>query len=790
MKTRFPYLTIICVLIFQLASAQDQLVQNIKGQVIEKATGLPLVGSNIFILDTDPIIGTVTDIDGYYIFENMPVGRYKLGCSYVGYENAATGSILLTTGKELIQNFTLEEDLYGVEIEVVGVKNDIQASEISTVSLQEFDAELTARYAGSRSDVARMAAGFAGVSANDDSRNDIIIRGNSPAGLLWRLNGIDIPNPSHFGALGATGGPVSMLNNNLLTNSVFMTGAFPAVYGNALSGVFDLTMRKGNKDKIEGLVGVSFNGFEGGLEGPLGKNGASFLVNYRYSVLDLVDKLGGSSGNRTGAGNAIPRYQDLSFHVNLPSKKLGNFSLFGIRGNSGIDFISDIDNSEPENLFSDSNENLKYKTRMHIYGLTHKHFFSDHSFGKFSLSFSRSGNNTERDTLSNALAPIPVYRDDSDIGRLTAAYQYKNKIDKKHNYILGLTLNQLNFNFVDSILTNNNTFVSLRNFDGNSMLVQSYAQWQYRHNQRIVLNLGLYTQQFGLNNSGILEPRFNLKYKFSPEMSVSIGLGKHSKIQNYQLYLMKSQLPDGSYIETNKNLAFTKSNQAVLGFNYAFAKRWDLKSEFYIQQLSDIPVEQKPSKFSAINLGAAFATPKIDSLVNEGTGQNYGMELTLQRSFNNGFYLLSTLSVFKSTYKGSDGVKHSTAFDNGYVGNILAGKEIKLNDVYLISLNTKITLAGGKRYTPIDLDASIAEAETVFITTTTFNKQFDDYFRTDLKISVRQNLRKFSQSMSVDFQNLFNNENVFDQAYSTRTNEIVQTNQLGFYPVIEYKLEF
>jgi len=776
---------------FTLASAQNEYVQNIKGQVTEMSTGQPLIGANVYIIDSEPFIGTSTDENGYYIFPDMPVGRYRLGCSYVGYKISATGSTLVTTGKEMVQDFALEEDFLIDEVEITAVaEKDVQAAEIGTISIQTFDSEVASRYAGSRSDVARMAAGFAGVSANDDSRNDIVIRGNSPSGLLWRMNGIDIPNPSHFGALGATGGPVSMLNNNLLTNSTFMTGAFPAIYGNALSGVFDLTMRKGNKDKFEGLFGISFNGFEAGLEGPLGKKGGSFLVNYRYSVIDLISKLGGDTGGTTGTGDAIPRYQDLSFHVNQPTTKFGTFSLFGLRGNSGIDFLSDIASSDDPNLFSDSNQNLYYNTDMQIYGLINKHYFNNQSYGKLILSYSESGVSTEVDTVSTDLSVTPLYRDDSTQDRLSVGYQYKNKLSKKNSFILGATINQLQFNFLDSIRTNSNDFRIIRDFDGNSILSQAYAQWQYKHNEKMTLNAGVYGQQFSFNSTSAIEPRFNLKYELTPKFSATFGLGRHSKLQDYQLYLVNTRLADGSYIETNNDLEMTRSDQAIVGMNYGFAKGWNLKSEVYYQNLSNVPVEQDPSNFSALNLGADFSIPSQDSLVNEGTGKNIGLELTLERAFSKGFYLLGTMSLFKSTYEGSDGITHSTAFDNGYVSNILTGKEFKLNDKFSFAVDTKVTMAGGRRYTPLDLEASILEGEEVYDESSAFDQQFSDYFRTDLKFSVRQNMKRLSQSWSFDLQNLFNTENVFGQTYDNRNKEIDIVNQLGFFLVIEYRLTF
>ena len=784
--------TLLGLLFIQCVSGQD-LVQNIKGQVTEKVTGQPLIGANVFILDSDPMVGVSTDINGYYMLEDMPVGRYRLGFSYLGYKNGVTASFLVTSGKESVQNYSLEEDPYVIEVEITSIQEkDSKNSGISTISIQTFDSELASRYAGSRSDVSRMAAGFAGVSANDDSRNDIIIRGNSPSGMLWRLNGIDIPNPSHFGALGATGGPVSMLNNNLLANSTFITGAFPSIYGNALSGVFDLNLRKGNKDKFEGMFGVSFNGFEGGLEGPLAKTGGSFFVNYRYSVIDLISRLGGSGSGSggTGTGSAIPRYQDLSYHFYIPTKKLGVFSLFGLRGNSGIDFLSEIESSENPSLFTESNENLRYKTRMQVYGLTNKHFYNNNAYGKLSLSYSQAKNNTEIDTVTSSLLEVPFYRDDSSQDRLTIAYQYKNKLSAKHNVILGITANQILFNFLDSVRVQDNSFRTLRDFEGSSFLTQSYAQWQYKPTQRWTLNIGLYAQHFSLNNTSAIEPRFNMKYDVLPRFSISLGLGRNSKLQDYQLYLVNTQLMDGTFVETNKNLGMTNSDQAVVGFNWKLAKKWNLKSELYLQNLSNVPVTSTPSNFSALNIGADFNVPSQDSLVNEGTGRNIGMEWTLERSFNEGFYVLATLSIFESTYEGSDGNTYSTAFDNRYIANILTGKEFRINDILSISFDTKITLAGGRRYTPIDLQASIAEGEAVLSTSSAFNKQFDDYFRTDFQFTFKHNAKRLSQSFSFDLQNAFNNKNAFAETYDRRSMEITTTTQLGIFPVFEYRLEF
>jgi len=771
--------------------AQESLVQTIKGQIIEEATGLPLIGANVFVVDSDPVIGASTDVDGYFRFERMPVGRYQLACSYVGYKNMLSGNLLLTSGKELVVEFAMEEDAYTINVEVTAtVDQDPQAEGLTLISAQKFNSELASRYAGSRSDVARMAAGFAGVSANDDSRNDIVIRGNSPTGLLWRLNGIDIPNPSHFGALGATGGPVSMLNNNLLTNSIFITGAFPAIYGNALSGVFDLTMRKGNKDKFEGMAGISFNGFEAGIEGPIGKNGGSYLFNYRYSVIDLVDRITGNASAGTGTGDAIPRYQDLSFHINLPTSKMGTFTLFGLGGNSSIDFLADIEETESVNLFFDSRQNLYYKANMFIAGLTNKHYFNNHSFGKLNLSYSQAGAGVVIDSLNVNLDAIPIFGDDSSRDRLRIAYDYKNKINSKNSLLLGASVNQFQFNFQDSTRVDDFSFRTLRAYEGKATLIQAYTQWQYKPTKRWTLNAGIFGQQFGYNNSGSIEPRFNAKYIVSPKLSINFGAGRHSKTQDYQLYLVQTPLAGGGFAETNKDLSFTTSDQLLIGMDYAFAKKWNLKTEIYFQDLKDVPVEQTASNYSALNIGADFAVPSRDSLVNLGTGTNYGIEFTLERNFSEGFYVLSTVSLFDSKYIGSDGIERSTAFDNGFIANVLTGKEFNFNEKFSLALDTKLTYAGGRKYTPIDLAASILRGGEVRKTEQAFESQFKNYFRTDFKLTVRWNMKRLSQFWSIDFQNVFNSQNVFGTRYNAAKEMIETTYQLGFYPVVEYRLTF
>ena len=331
---------IIFSLILLLSASQifaQEFTQTIKGRIIDQQSKSPLIGVNIIILGSNPLKGSTTDAEGFYKIQQVAFGRNILKISYMGYKEQVIPNVLLTSGKQLILDIEMEEKvsvIQEVTVSAVAQRNNIDRG-LVTVSGKSFDIEETRRFAGSRNDPARMVAGFAGVTSSNDSRNDIIVRGNTPSGVLWRLEGVDIPNPNHFGSLGATGGPVSMLNNNLLAKSAFLTGAFPAMYGNATAGVFDLQMRNGNNEKYEFMGQMGFNGVELGAEGPLSKNSkASFLINYRYSVLDLIKKL----GLNFGTGSGVPAYQDLSLKINIPTEHLGTFSLFGVGGKSNIKF--------------------------------------------------------------------------------------------------------------------------------------------------------------------------------------------------------------------------------------------------------------------------------------------------------------------------------------------------------------------------------------------------------------------------------------------------------------------
>lgn len=779
-------------------SFSQTVVQTIKGQVLDKNTQSSLPGANVFIPGTDPIVGTTTDMDGYFKLNDIPVGRVDLKVSFMGYLPVDLSNLNLTGGKELILTIGLEEQVITArEVEIVAEQEKAKTNnDMATVSARTFSVEETQRFAGARNDVSRMAANFAGVSTANDAVNDIVIRGNSPQGLLWRMDEVDIPNPNHFGMQGNTGGPVSMLNNNNLTNSDFFTAAFPAQYGNALSGVFDLKLRNGNYEKHEFLGQIGFNGFELGAEGPISKKTkASYLVNYRYSALSLMSKM----GIDFGTGSAIPYYQDLCFKMNVPTAKAGRFTVFGLAGKNSIAFQpSKADTTKEENSMYLSEPFDVYSSgKSGVAGITHTYLFNSTTFSRLILSGSFIGNYQTVDSINpSTRKTATVMKMDFVTPTLQSHYYISKKFNSKNLAKTGIVYKQLYYEYIDSIYNSSQKqFVKYFDEKNSTGLVQSYMEWQHKFSDDLVLNSGLFFQQMLLNNNFSVEPRVGLKWNFHPLQSLNLAYGLHSQMLPLFMYFNKTQTGPDEYVQNNKKVDFTKSHHLVLGYDYNITETFRIKAETYYQYLFDVPVQTNASTFSVINNSSMyFATP--DSLANKGLGRNYGAEITVEKFLSKGFYGLVTVSLYDSRYMASDKVWRNTAFNGKYTCNVLFGKEFKLTKnpdakkKKLISFDLKMTAAGGQRYTPVDVERSLAEGGTVYDDTQVFQKQFKDYFRSDVRCAYRVDGKRVSNEWAFDIQNVTNTKNPLYNTFNEKTGKEETVYQLGLFPMMQYRIVF
>ncbi len=774
--------------LFFNAKAQNTYTQTVRGEVVDQQSQSPVPGAYVKVLTTNPMQVAVTDVNGNFRLENVPVGMHNIVVQMIGFDDVVYRNIKITTGKELIMKVEMQEQVTNIDkIVVSGYKKNKPLNDMANVSARSFSVEEADRYAGTLQDPARMAANYAGVMAMGDQRNDIIIRGNSPLGVLWRLEGIDIPNPNHFGSLGTTGGPVSILNNNTLANSDFFTGAFPAEYGNATAGVFDLNMRTGNDEQREYTAQISMNGFELGAEGPFSsKSKASYLIDYRYSTLQLFDLMDINFGV-----SGVPQFQDLTFITNLPKTKAGTFKVFGV---GGISYIQALNEDRNTDDWSMGHNDLDYTfgSNMGVVGISNRYFFNNTTRIKTVVAVSGT-QNTSRVDSAFADKPSEIYYGDNSYEiKYTVTSKFTKKINAKNTFNVGINASLFNVNYEDSLKrADNGQFVHLSEAnDENMILFQSYVQGQHKFSQKFSVYAGLHYQYFTLNESYRVEPRASFKWAFADNQSLSGGFGMHSQLQPRLMYFTKTNYTDGTFAYTNKNLDFSKSNQYVLSYDYLINRDLRLKVETYYQYLYDIPVEMKSSTYSTINYGTKFFLDRVDSLENAGTGTNYGLELTFEKFLSNNYYFLLTTSLFNSKYIASDGVERNTAYNGNYVVNFLAGYTYDINNNNSLSLDFKTVFAGNKRYIPVDMEASKFYGVEILDYSQAFEPQYEPYFRLDGRISYNVNFKKVNAEFAFDVQNITNNKNVMLQSYNPETNQLRTDYQLGLFYVFLIRVQF
>lgn len=788
-----------------------QLSQNVRGKVVDNETNFPLLGVKIRIMiDSSRMFRATTNEAGEFEIKDVPVGKHELEADLISYDTK-TVTITVNTGKETIVQLALGE-AYVQQVEEVSVtarrKGQTQ-NELSFISSQQFSVEETDRYPGSRADPARMASNFAGVQGADDSRNDIVVRGNSPLGIVWRVEGIDIPNPSHFAVSGSSGGPVSILNNKILANSDFFMSAFPAEYGNSISGIFDLKLRNGN-EKMHELTGqFGFLGTELMAEGPLSKNKkSSYLAMARYSTLSIFKSLGIKIGT-----DAVPTYGDMAFKLNWELKNGGSLSWFAIGGTSDIAIkISDQKEYSAE-FYGEGDRDQYFGTTMGVSGLVYKKPLSEKTLIQATAAVSYERQTSHHNYLVRSLDTTynngaPVYNISVDsiyplmgyafrTTRLTGYFALTHKFNKYHLIKAGINLEGQYMKMKDSVLNLDETaFIQRWNYNGTAALIQPFVQWKWRMRENMDFTAGLHAQYYSFSKSlSPAEPRLGWKWRLKKAQSVSAGAGLHSQTQPIYTYTYQKFDASGNHFLHNKNMDLTKSIQSALAYEKYFKGNLQVKTEVYYQHLYNVPVSVTPSSFSLINQGSGFQRFFPDSLQNTGTGRNYGVELTIQKFFNKSFFFLVTASLYESKYKGSDGIERNTSYNGNYATNFLAGKEFKLTEKQSISAGLKVTWAGGRRYGYADRTQSELRKEVIFSDSAFNDRQFKDYFRLDLKVNWKFNARKMTHEIGLDLVNVLNTKNMLGLAYAPNLADPTKDpfavkQQLGFLPIFYYKVDF
>jgi hypothetical protein len=779
MNVQCTLIAIVALLSSTLASAQ--FTQTVRGVLSDVLLQTPLAGATVTMAGKS----VTTDEAGVFKFSQVPVGSYSIKVSHIAYNDVTLDNIVVNTGKETVLNIPIDMKVTAedeVVVKSAGKKNK-PLNDMSVVSARAFTVEETQKYAAAVNDPLRMATGFPGVMSADDGGNAIVIRGNAPTGLLWRMEGIDIPNPNHFSDAGSSGGGISILSTQLLANSDFITGAFAAEYGNGLSGVFDLKLRRGNNEKREYTLQAGVLGLNVAAEGPFSPfYKGSYLINYRYSTLELLSKMGLELGE--GASN----FQDLSYNIYLPTRRAGTFTLFGFTGLSSQNDKPAIDSNKwegEEDRYSD-----KFISNTIMNGITHNISLGNRTSLRSAIGYSSVTNRYHERYVEEDGLISDSYRNTHKTNKLTVSSTFNHKFNRRNALRAGVMGAMIGVDYFQLSRDNpNEPLEETINTDGKMQTVQAFTQWQHKFSDRLSFNSGIHYLRLLYNNTSSIEPRASVKWDLNRTNSLALGYGLHSQLQAYGVYFAKQQNPGGMESFPNKDLDLTRSHHLVLSFGHTFSKNLRLRTEVYYQHLFDVPVSTSDTNtFSVLNIQDEFVT---DPLVNNGKGRNYGIEVSLERYLSDNFYYTLSSSFYQSKYTAADGIERNTRFNGGFVNSIIAGKEfITENKRKTFGINLKILYAGGYRTTPINVERSAQNGTTEFYDKAAFSQQNPNYFRTDLRLSMKWNRHNRTNTLSLDIQNLSNRQNVYDQYFDPWLKDVKTSHQNGLIPILNYKVEF
>jgi hypothetical protein len=767
------------------ANAQE-LTQMIRGQIIDIESQTPLAFASIMVITTDSLLGSISDDNGYFRLEKVPIGRHDIKVAYMGYETQVIPELMVSTGKEMVLTIKMKEQISELKEVVVKAytKKDKPLNSMATVSARTFSVEEARRYAGGWDDPGRLVASFAGITTDVIRDNTIIIRGNSPKGLLWRLEGIEIPNPNHFANLTTFGGGgISALSALVVGNSDFFTGAFPAEYGNAVSGVFDIKLRSGNNEKREHAVQIGTIGLDISSEGPLGKDTrASYLFNYRYSTFGLVKSVFPEE-----IKDFIPVYQDLSFKVNIPTKKSGIFSIWGLASDDSDEFKAEQDSSLWEMV--DDRMDGTLTQRIGGLGLNHRYIFQKNAYLNTSLAITGDYMKYEAGILGYDLNRYENEHIDVRNYKYTFTSVYNRKFSAKHANRTGFITDNLHYNTVlKHAPVYDQGLVGVADEKGASFFVQIFTQSKFSITKRFMVNAGLRGHYFDLNNELVIEPRLGLSYNIGKAQSVSLGYGKHSRLEPLSLYFVR--VNDGSSIsQPNKDLKVSKAHHLVFAYDISLIPNLRMKIEPYIQFLFDVSVIPD-SNFSVLNMEADWYFN--EELINTGTGRNMGVDVTLERFLKDGYYFLFTASVFDSKYKGDDGIERNTRFNTQYVFNLLYGKEwtVGKQNNKIIGVNARVNFFGGRRTTPVnDIESDLAQ-DVVYHYSQLYEDKEPDKFHVSATINYRINKKRHSSIWSLQMVNLLMAKENYGLYYNYQSEQVERWEFAVPVPNLSYKIEF
>lgn len=776
---------LVFVLICCCLPASALLAQTLRGKVRNTDNGQPVAGAVIELRNpTAPFTGK-TDSAGGFVFQKLRPGYYTCNIVAPGFESQTLPEINMTAGKEQVLTIALRPSASELP-ELLITANQPGRRNMQALAEIPLTRDQTLRFPATFFDPARLAMAYPGVSGNDDQANGLSIRGNNPASVRWKLEGVDVVNPNHLPNAGtfsdrpaAASGGVLMFSAQMLDNSALLTGNYPAGYADATGGVMDMYLRRGNTARHEFTAQAGLIGLDLAAEGPIfGKqNRNSYLVNYRYSTVGLLSQMGIQFGDEQ------INFQDLSFKLFFSGKKGGEWSVFGLGGLNRNIFERKTD---PEKIEKEKDlYDIDFDSKTHIGGVSYWKPLGAKTWLKAVVI--TSGQQNERMAQSDQRRQT----DEQEETRASISATVQHRLSDRWRISGGGIVQIIHFS---GFSQNNNT----TNFTGlvRGTLSQPWVNTEWNApGRRWSAQLGLQGNVYqdghiSENRDRSLEPRASLNWRLNNFHRLTLAYGFYSQLNPRWL---EADYRGDTDVSPNRGIGLVRSRQFGLRHAWQLSEPWVLKTELFWHRFSDIPVSGTNPAFSIFNITEMAA---YESLQATGIAENKGLEINLERYLNSGWFLVANASVFDSRYQGSDQIWRSSRWDLGHIFNLTAGREWQreprtAEKVNVYGLNGRLTYTGGYRVAPVDLTASRLAGETRFDASNGWSEQLPGYFRLDLRVYWRRSLgNRRNSTFAMDFQNATMQQNVAYYFYDAFTDKTETKYQLGLIPNLSWRLEF
>lgn len=760
---------------------EEKLVQTLYGIVKDEITRNPLPFAFIGILGNNEM-ETLSDTLGQFKLASVPLGRHDIIVTCMGYDTFVYRDVIIGTGRKPYLELLIKEKINELEEITIYPSEKISLDLLSGRYI--FDIEKSNMAAGIIDDPVRMLSSYAGVSSKMGN-NGIAIHGNSPALMLWRVEEMEVTNINHFGELfGIQGGGIfSSIHMSALQNSSFLTGAFPANYNNAISGVFDMKLRNGNSYSYNHTVSLNTSlGIDFMSEGPLNKQrGSSYIINYRYSMAGISSYADSKNQKRRGEKEIVD-YQDMSFKLNFPLKN-SSISIWGI----GLVDKTNINPNIEKKEWKYNSDIISTYLRQYTFssGAGYNLFFNNKTSLNFRLASNFSKMNIEQHNIIG-IDNDSVYSgmQKTNNRNVNLSISLSHKFSSRFINKTGLSLSKVHHDKQVNLLSDNIFIRKAKSGYGRSTSLSFYNRSLIDVNDKIAFDAGISSLYFYFNKKWMLEPRLSINWKAKLSHLFSFSYGLHSKMQNPEIYFQSNKKKEDY---KNKHLGMTKAHRINITYNWKINEKLQFNSNLYYEYLFNIPVVAD-SSYSILNAQDFI----FDKLENTGLGKNYGLDLTLDQSFNSGSYYTATVSLFNSQYRGGNKIWYDTSFNRRFIMNLLAGKEWEIGKKRqnLLGVNFKLTYQGGMFYSPVDKERSEQEKKVCYDEEKSFMEQFSPEFIFSCSLNYRINMKKSTHIFSLNLHNITGNKDFLGHEYNWKTGT-VDVQYINFsLSNIKYQIQF